>query len=68
VPNPNVAAAVVIGIEPNWTKSHCRGDRQEWQAGRGTSIERFGDLKTLAAAARVAQHMLQDASELHGSL
>ncbi|MBO0703631.1 MAG: UxaA family hydrolase [Candidatus Dormibacteraeota bacterium] len=61
--NPNVAAAVVIGIEPNWTARVADGI-----AGRGTpvecfSIERSGDLRTLEAAARTAQRLLQDASE-----
>ena len=29
--NPNVAAAVVIGIKPNWSNRIRRGDRQEWK-------------------------------------
>lgn len=61
--NPNVAAAIVIGIEPNWT-AHVAGGIAE----RGTpvecfSIERAGDLRTLEAAARAAQRLVQDASE-----
>ncbi len=61
--NPNVGAAVVIGIEPNWTAHVADGI-----AGRGTpvesfSIERAGDLRTLEAAARAAQRLVQDASE-----
>lgn len=62
--NPNVAAAVVIGIEPNWTNRIVEGIARTGKPVEGFSIERFGDLKTLAAAARVAQYMLQDASEL----
>ena len=62
--NPNVAAAVVIGIEPNWTNRIVEEIARSGKPVEGFSIERFGDLKTLAAAARVAQHMLQDASEL----
>jgi (2R)-sulfolactate sulfo-lyase subunit beta len=62
--NPNVAAAVVIGIEPNWTNRITEGIARTGKPVEGFSIERFGDLKTLSAAARVAQHMLQDASEL----
>ncbi len=62
--NPNVAAAVVVGIEPAWTQRVAEG-----VVGAGTpveafSIERFGDLRTLAAAARTAQQFLQDASEV----
>ena len=62
--NPNVAAAVVIGIEPNWTNRIVEEIARSGKPVEGFSIERFGDLKTLATAARVAQHMLQDASEL----
>jgi (2R)-sulfolactate sulfo-lyase subunit beta len=62
--NPNVAAAVVIGIEPNWTNRVVEGIARTGKPVEGFSIERFGDLKTLSAAARVAQHLLQDASEL----
>ncbi len=62
--NPNVAAVVVIGIEPNWTNRIVEGIARTGKPVEGFSIERFGDLKTLSAAARVAQHMLQDASEL----
>jgi len=62
--NPNVAAAVVIGIEPNWTNRIVEEIARSGKPVEGFSIERFGDLKMLAAAARVAQHMLQDASEL----
>jgi (2R)-sulfolactate sulfo-lyase subunit beta len=63
--NPNVAGAVVIGIEPNWTNRVAEGIAGTGKPVEGFSIERFGDLKTLSRAARVAQQMLQDASELH---
>ncbi|MBE3567208.1 MAG: UxaA family hydrolase [Thermogemmatispora sp.] len=62
--NPNVAAVVVIGIEPNWTQRIVEGIAPSGKPVEGFSIERFGDLKTLEKAARVAQLMLQDASEL----
>lgn len=62
--NPNVAATIVIGIEPNWTNRIVEQIAQTGKQVEGFSIERFGDLKTLAAAARVAQQFLQDASEL----
>jgi len=62
--NPNVAGAVVIGIEPNWTNRVAEGIARTGKPVEGFSIERFGDLKTLSRAARVAQQMLQDASEL----
>jgi (2R)-sulfolactate sulfo-lyase subunit beta len=62
--NPNVAAVVVVGIEPNWTHRVAEGIAKSGKPIQGYSIERFGDLKTLAAAARTAQQFLQDASEL----
>jgi len=62
--NPNVAAAVVVGIEPNWTHHVAEGIARSGKPVERYSIERFGDLKTLAAAARTAQQLLQDASEL----
>ena len=62
--SPNVAAAVVIGIEPNWTHRVADGIAGSGKPVESCSIERFGDLRTLASAARVAQQLLQDASEL----
>jgi (2R)-sulfolactate sulfo-lyase subunit beta len=62
--NPNVAAAVVVGIEPNWTHHVAEGIARSGKPVESYSIERFGDLRTLAAAARTAQRLLQDASEL----
>jgi (2R)-sulfolactate sulfo-lyase subunit beta len=62
--NPNIAAAVVIGIEPNWTQQVAEGIARTGKPVESYSIERFGDLRTLAAAARTAQQLLQDASEL----
>jgi (2R)-sulfolactate sulfo-lyase subunit beta len=62
--NPNVAAAVVVGIEPNWTHRVAEGIARAGKPVEACSIERFGDLKTLAAASRAAQQLLQDASEL----
>lgn len=62
--NPNVAAVVVIGIEPNWTNRVVEGIARTGKPVEGFSIERFGDLKILSSAARVAQQMLQDAGEI----
>ncbi|HLL79031.1 MAG TPA: UxaA family hydrolase [Ktedonobacteraceae bacterium] len=62
--NPNVAAVVVIGIEPNWTNRVVEGIARTGKPVEGFSIERFGDLKTLSSASRVAQQMLQDAGEI----
>src|SRR2546421_6731953 len=62
--NPNVAAAVVIGIEPGWTQKIVDGIRKTGKPCEGFAIERRGDLQTAADAARVAQKLLQDASEI----
>ena len=62
--NPNVAAAVVIGIEPNWTDRISEGIAATGKPVEGFSIERHGELQVAADAARVAQRMLQDASEV----
>ena len=62
--NPNVAAAVVIGIEPGWTQRIVDGIKKTGKPVEGFAIEGRGDLQTAADAARVAQRLLQDASEL----
>ncbi len=62
--NPNVAAAIVIGIEPGWTQRIVDGIRKTGKPCEGFAIERRGDLQTAADAARVAQKFLQDASEI----
>ena len=62
--NPNVAAAVVVCIEPNWAQRVAEGIARTGKPVEAYSIERFGDLRTLAAAARTAQQMVQDAGEL----
>jgi (2R)-sulfolactate sulfo-lyase subunit beta len=61
--NPNVAAAVVVGIEPSWTARVADGIAAAGRPVERFSIERHGDLRTLEAAARAAQRLLQDASE-----
>jgi len=62
--NPNVAAAVVVGIEPAWTERLAGGIAETGKPVAGFSIERHGDLRVLEMAARRAAAMLQDASEL----
>lgn len=62
--NPNVAAVVVIGIEPGWTQRIVDGIAKTGKPVAGFAIERRGDLQTATDAARVAQKFLQDASEL----
>src|SRR6266480_3498815 len=62
--NPNVAAAVVIGIEPGWTQKVVDGIAKTGKPVEGFAIERRGDLQTACDAARTAQKFLQDATEL----
>src|SRR5687768_11759939 len=62
--NPNVAACIVIGIEPGWTQRIVDGIKKTGKPVVGFSIEGRGDLKTAAEAAFTAQKFLQDASEL----
>jgi len=62
--NPNVAAVVVIGIEPGWTQRVVDGIAETGKPVAGFSIERNGDLKTIEAASRKAMEYVQYASEL----
>ena len=62
--NPNVAAVVVIGIEPGWTQRVVDGIDQTGKPVSGFSIEGEGDLATVAKASRKAQEYVQWATEL----
>jgi (2R)-sulfolactate sulfo-lyase subunit beta len=62
--NPNVAAVVVIGIEPGWTQKIVDGIKETGKPVAGFAIERRGDLQTACDAARTAQKFIQDASEI----
>ncbi|MGH9109844.1 MAG: UxaA family hydrolase [Acidimicrobiales bacterium] len=62
--NPNVAAVVVIGIEPTWTEKVAGAIAETGKPVVGLSIERHGDLATIAEGARHAARMLRDASAL----
>lgn len=62
--NPNIAAAVVIGIEPKWTERIAAGIAETGKPVAGFSIERQGDLKTIETASRQAMEFSQWASEL----
>ena len=60
--NPNVAAAVVIGIEPNWTKRVADGIAATGKPVVALSIEGQGDLKVIEQASRAAAAMVHDAT------
>lgn len=62
--NPNVAAVVVIGIEPEWTKRIVDGISKTGKPVAGFAIEKSGDLATICAASRKAKEFVQYATEL----
>ena len=62
--NPNVAACVVIGIEPGWTKRVADGIASTGKPVAAFSIEQNGDLKTIMDASRAAKDFVHFASEL----
>jgi len=62
--NPNVAAVIVIGIEPGWTKRIVDGIAETGKPVAGFSIEQNGDLKTIMDASRKAKEFVHYATEL----
>lgn len=62
--NPNVAAVVVIGIEPQWTNTVVEGIRKSGKPVEGFWIEGNGDTATIAAASKAAYKMMKHASKL----
>jgi (2R)-sulfolactate sulfo-lyase subunit beta len=61
--NPNVAAAVVIGIEPNWTRRVADGIAASGRPVASFSIEGHGDLGTIERASRAAKQFVHDATD-----
>ncbi len=62
--NPNVAACVVIGIEPGWTNKVAEGIAETGKPVAAFAIEQNGDIKTIADASRKAKDFVHWASEL----
>ena len=62
--NPNVAAVIIIGIEPKWTNRVAEGVAKTGKPVAAFSIEGKGDLKVIEEASRAAAMFLQDATEL----
>jgi (2R)-sulfolactate sulfo-lyase subunit beta len=62
--NPNVAAVVVIGIEPGWTARVVDGIAATGKPVTGFAIEQSGDIATIASASWKAKEYVQWASEL----
>ncbi len=61
--NPNVAAVIVIGIEPGWTEKIVDGIKETGKPVAGFAIEQNGDIKTIAEASRKAKEFVHWASE-----
>ena len=62
--NPNVAAVVVVGIEPEWTQTIVDGIASTGKPVAGFSIEQKGDFETIHQASRKAKEFVHWASEL----
>ncbi len=62
--NPNVAAVVVIGIEPNWTARVADGIAATGKPVASFSIEGSGDLKIIERASRAAAELVKGATAL----
>jgi (2R)-sulfolactate sulfo-lyase subunit beta len=62
--NPNVAAVVVIGIEPGWTQKIVDGIATTGKPVAGFSIEHNGDTATVMAASRKAKEFVHYATGL----
>jgi len=61
--NPNVAAAIIIGIEPKWTKRIVDEVTKTGKPVEGFSIEGAGDNETIMKASKKAQEFSMWASE-----
>ena len=62
--NPNVAAAIVIGIEEGWTARVVEGIKHTGKPVFGFGIDGHGDHETIRRASQKAKELLQWASEL----
>ncbi len=62
--NPNVAAAVVIGIEDGWAKRVADGIAAAGKPVSCFGIEGHGDMETVRRASKAAKDYMQWASEL----
>ena len=61
--NPNVAACIVIGIEPIWTQQVVDGIAATRKPVAGFAIEKYGDITTIATASRKAKEFVHWATE-----
>ncbi|UOF91537.1 UxaA family hydrolase [Fodinisporobacter ferrooxydans] len=61
--NPNVAAAIVVGIEENWAKKIADGIAETGKPVAYFGIEGYGDFETIRRASWKAKEFMQQASE-----
>ncbi len=61
--NPNVAAVIVVGIEPKWTKKVVDEIAKTGKPVEGFSIVGLGDITTTMKASKKSQEFVQWASE-----
>ncbi len=62
--NANVAAVVVIGIEPDWTQKIVDGIAETGKPVYGVSIEQKGDFETIRLASWKAKEFVHYATEI----
>ena len=62
--NPNVAAVIVIGIEPDWTRTIVEGIAKTGKPVEGFWIEQNGDFETIRRAGWKAKEFVHWATEL----
>jgi len=61
--NPNVASAIVIGIEDEWSQKIADSIAETGKRVETVSIEGKGDSKTIEKASRIARDMVKEASD-----
>ncbi|QRF75864.1 galactarate dehydratase [Thermoplasmatales archaeon] len=61
--NPNVAGAVVIGIEDQWAQKIADSIAETGKRVEALSIEGNGDYRTIEKASRLAKGMVEEASD-----
>jgi len=62
--NPNVAAAIVVGVEPKWTHKVADGIAQTGKPVEAFWVEGNGQLKTIEKVSRTAVRLVEDTTDL----
>uniref|UniRef100_A0A832MQP1 D-galactarate dehydratase n=1 Tax=Pseudothermotoga hypogea TaxID=57487 RepID=A0A832MQP1_9THEM len=62
--NPNVAAAIVVGIEPKWATIVAEGIAKTKKPVEAFWVEGSGQIKTIEKVTRVAVKLVEDATNL----